>query len=159
MINSSPCLGCQNEQEYKDNRFDSEKQCMKSCVTLACHQKAISKAEMIGEPPPGVCAICRRPGEHMYCDTCRATVADEIARRLKPAPLPKRNFGPKTDKSLPRHYQWIIKRKKSAKCEICGKICPAEKPAMARNMSKVRGNYRYIHVECFEEMEKAKEAA
>lgn len=162
-INKSPCRpDCPNRVLSVAQNSDGSLMCLQSCVDLALYQSALSKAEKIGLPRHGVCAICRDESEETYCQRCRDRVQADIDRRTNPPPLPDTGFGPKHSGNFIRSddftgYKYIIKQKKTAKCYRCPRIIQAGKPCLAKNMSKVRGNYRYLCETCWDEVSKIKE--
>jgi len=161
-VNRSPCSGiCENRVLSVAQNSDGSLLCVKTCIDLALYQTALSKAEKIGVPRPGVCAICRDPNMDTYCQRCRDRVQDDIDRRMKPEPLPDRGFGPKTHSPVRTRftdyagYKMIFKQgRKSGSCHKCKHVITVGSATMAKNMSKVRGNYRYICIDCWDLIEK-----
>lgn len=149
--NKSPCRGCRKNQETAAPFDQGFKGCMYSCIELALHQNALTKAEKIGLPKPGVCSVCRRPCEDMFCGSCRERSASEIKSRIDPEPIPKTNFGPK--KKAYREFKWfeIVKKARPGRCQYCNGIAEVGKPVLARHTAPAKGNYRYAHHECAEQ--------
>ena len=151
MMNFSPCRGCANaETRSKETTFLAVDPCSLDCIELACWQKAVGKASMVGDPQPWQCEICRRPGIDKYCAACRDRVSTELQRRLSIPPPPKIQSGPKQKKI--NHYKWFytMKKKSSSVCQICGGAVVPGKPVMCRRCAPSKGNYQHAHVDCLE---------
>jgi len=166
--NRGPCLPeCQNRVLSVAQNSDGSLLCVKTCVDLALYQTALSKAEKIGLPHNRSCAICREPSVDMYCSRCRDRVQRDIQARLNPTKLQPKNSVPKTHSGNSRTratdyagYRWITKQgNKSGSCQRCRKKIKPGQPIMAKNMSKVRGNYRYICIDCWDEIQDARRTA
>lgn len=79
MINKSPCRGCPDQSKSKEETFSRVDACTDNCVPLLLYQRALSKAEKVGVPKMGTCALCRRPDMDTYCQDCTRAFASVAA--------------------------------------------------------------------------------